>query len=175
MTADSVYVVSGIPGAGKTTVARLLARRFPVAAHIESDAIQALIVSGGRLPGEEPRAEWERQLRLRTRNVSLLADSFFAAGVVPVIDDVVVGPRLEHYLAELHARPVTLVVLAPPVETALARDAGREKRVAHLWTHLDGELRTTLAGRGLWLDTERLSAEETVAAIVERAGEGRVA
>ncbi|MBA2463263.1 MAG: AAA family ATPase [Actinobacteria bacterium] len=50
---DGVVLISGVPGAGKTTVARLLAQRLPLAAHIEADEIQNLIVSGGPAsPGE---------------------------------------------------------------------------------------------------------------------------
>jgi len=95
---EGAFLIAGVPGAGKTTVASFLARRFPRAAHIEADEIQNLIVSGGLHPQEEPLADSARQLRLRTTNVSPLADSFVAAGVLPVIDDTVVTrDRLADY------------------------------------------------------------------------------
>lgn len=173
----AVYLISGIPGAGKTTVARALAKQLPRAAHIEGDAIQNLIVSGGLHPQEEPRAEAQRQLCLRTRNVSLLADSFFEHGVTPVVDDVVAyEDRLQQYKTCIRSRPLVMVVLAPPLEICLARDSARvEKHVGHIWGHLDAVMRRELVDVGLWLDSSGLTPKQTVDSILKRAQEGVIA
>src|SRR3981189_2899706 len=81
-------LLTGIPGSGKSTVAAALAARFGMAAHIEVDALQQMIVSGGRWPSPSHDAEAARQIFLRARNACLLADSFVTAGFVPVLDDV---------------------------------------------------------------------------------------
>lgn len=165
-----VFLVSGPVGAGKTTVARRLAERLPLAAHIESDRFQDLIVSGGLHPHQEPREEAVRQLHVRTRNVSLVADSFFQSGITPVIDDVIVyRERLHEYASLIRSRPLALVMLAPPLQISLARDAARmEKHVGHIWGHLDGVMRQELTGTGLWIDNSGLSPNQTVDVILER-------
>ena len=166
-----VYLISGPVGAGKTTVARSLAKQLPFAAHIESDKIQDMIVSGGLPPsGQELEAEARRQLHLRTRNVALLADSSFESGVTPIIDDVVVyAARLRDYVKFIRSRPVALVMLAAPLEVSRARDAARaEKQVGHIWPHLDAVMRKELPERGLWIDNSTLNPDQTVELILER-------
>ena len=99
--ASVVYLVIGIPGSGKSTVSAALARQLERAAHIEADDLQALIVSSGHLPSPRHDPEADRQLLLRARHASLLARSFHAAGMVPVIDDVVVRKNhLDFYLEQ---------------------------------------------------------------------------
>jgi len=159
-----VWIINGIPGVGKSTVARALAGRYTRGVHIEGDRLQEYIVTGAVGPGESPADEEARQIHLNVRNQCLLARSFAQAGFVPVIDYVVVNrARLEEYRIHLDGLRIRFVTLAPGVEVALARDQARpEKTVAALWTHLDALMRTELSGVGLWVDSAPLTVEETV-------------
>jgi adenylate kinase family enzyme len=166
-----VFLISGIPGAGKTTVSRALAARFPRAAHLEGDAIGDLVVSGRVLPHEEPSDEAARQLLVRRRSICRIADTYADAGFVAVIDDVVVSPGvLATYEDELLTRPLVFVQLQPSLDVVRARDAGRDKTWFDVWSHLDAQMREWHPKPGLWLDTSDLSVEETVDAIVARRG-----
>jgi len=77
---QSVIVISGIPGAGRSTIAVLLARQCNRGVHQEAETLQRCIVSGGLWPNEAPQEEAMHQLRLRGRNAALLADSLTPVG-----------------------------------------------------------------------------------------------
>jgi predicted kinase len=166
----TLFVVSGTQGAGKSTVAQALARRFERGARVSADALHKMIVSGGRWPeGATMSGDAERQLRLRLQNACLLGRSFVAAGISAVIDDIVIGTRLDELLEMLAGERFVFVMLTPRLEVIRAREEGRGTSLWQQWEWLDDEIRTRTRRIGLWLDSSDLTLDETVDAILARA------
>jgi gluconate kinase len=175
LTDPSVVLVVGVPGAGKSTVARALAERLPRSACIEGDLVQHhFTVSGLVPPGGTPVQESDRQLALRWTNCALLARTFVSYGFTAVVEHAVSRRSwVDRFLAETDPAPLSLVVLAPRLEVALQRDRDRAtKQVADRFVHMDAELREELQGVGWWLDTSDLSVAESVDAVLAEGIQG---
>lgn len=173
----SAIVVSGLPGSGKSTVSRLVAARLNRAAHIEADRIQEMIVSGRvwpeGSPEPQPGLEATAQLALRLRTACLLARSFVDAGFTALVDDIVLGARMEQALLELEGLPRHVVVLAPPFAEVRQRWLDMASPFVDRWAWLEGEMDRT-PRTGLWLDTSGLDAEQVADAVVRRLDEAEV-
>lgn len=175
-----IIVITGVQGAGKSTIGPLLAARFKRSAFIDADDLHWMIVSGQNWitdPGDEIAPEAANQLRLRLHNGCLLARSFRDAGFTAVAVDIIMGERWGHLKEELRGVPFYFVVLAPDVDTVIVREASRGKKtlLGPAWAHyLDQEFRKTMAGIGIWIDTSKQTPEETVDEIMRRLDEGLV-
>ena len=99
----------------------------------------------------------------------MLADNFFGERFTVVVEHAASDRYwLDLFQGSLRARPLSIIVLAPDPRVAADRDRHRtEKQVAHLFGHMDADLRRNLADVGWWLDTSTLTVEQSVAAILD--------
>ena len=173
LTDDAAMVlITGIPAAGKSTVADRLARRFERGVHIRGDVFRRMVVTGRHEMTSTPSEEAWRQLRLRYRLAAQAADAYYEAGFSVVVQDVAIGPLLTTYVNAIRARPLVLVVLAPQPEVVARREAARTKVAyradAATITALDASLRQETPRIGLWIDTSTQSPDETIDEIIRR-------
>ena len=166
-----IYLLTGVAAAGKSTVADLLAQRFPRAVHVRGDVFRRMIVTGRAEPTPEMPSAAMEQLRLRYRVATTVADVYFDAGFVVVLQDVIVGRLLSEVVALLKSRPLFVVVLAPRRDVVAARAAAREKDAYAAWTvdQLYDVFERETPRIGLWLDSSDQTPDETVDEILNDA------
>lgn len=166
-------LVTGAPGAGKSTVARLLAARLSRSALVDAYVVGTMVVGGYVWPLGDPADEAARQVRLLTTNLCALAGNFLDAGFTPVLELVVPdAEQLDPFRRALGSRPLLLVVLDPGAEACRRRNRARAPQEQFFFDGYD-ELRASMRGGfgdlGWWFDTSALSAEQTVARILREA------
>ena len=171
-------MISGVCAAGKSTVARLLAKRFERGACVPGDAIRAMMVSGRFDMRPNAEAEALRQLALRYAGALSVADVFLNGGFDVVVEDVIVGPVLRDFLELVPVPEFHLVFLDPDAAAIERRERERHGTAYGAGKFSAGALQALLREEteriGLWLDSTQLSAQQTVEAIVADLDASRV-
>ena len=172
-------IVTGMPGAGKTTIADLVGRRLPRSAQVGGDAVNAMIRSGSVWFLGMPAEEALRQDELCNRNMCALANNFFDFGFTVLMDTVLADrAELDFFIALISPRPVRLVVLAPGIEVCKDRNAQREPQEQFDfdgYEELQADMLREFTDVGWWLDTADMTPEETADRIMaELRGRARV-
>jgi predicted kinase len=166
-------IVTGMPGAGKSTVTRLVAAQLPRSARLDGDVLNQMIVSGRVWALGEPADEAARQVALCNRNLCALAANFADAGFTPVIDWMIPSrEQLDLFTGLLAPRPVQFVVLAPGIKACRYRNTIRdpaERFDFDDYENLEAGMKRELGETGWWFDTSALTPAKTAEKIIREA------
>ncbi len=127
MTSGRIWLISGIPGAGKTTIERAVCARYSNAIHIPVDDLREFVVTGHALPIEWTH-ETTRQFALARGSAARMAADYSDEGFAVVIDDVMREEDIDQFTRHLSGRPLTKVALIPRLDVALARNRDRTNK-----------------------------------------------
>lgn len=171
LSMNKIIFITGMAGAGKSSVARLVARHFQKSLYIQVDELREKVVKGYAIPENGVFAvEVIQQFQMARSTATYMARLYASQGVDVVIDDVCVPSNfIEHY-AELFELPeVRRVLLYPKASVVIERITQRGGPMEHIQyvPAIYDFLVTMPKGGWIVLDSSKWTVEQTAHAVVE--------
>lgn len=181
MNKQPIFILTGAPASGKTSISKALLKRFPYGVHIPVDDLRGMVVSGVSNPIGSWDDETERQFGLARDSAALIAKTYAQSGFVVVIDDVIFPDAVtHHYGSILAAYDLYKVLLRPNITVTKARNKNRkidgdkaqlERIIQPIYAHFATFDLNEMEQDG-WciIDTSHISIEETVSEVIAQTG-----
>jgi energy-coupling factor transporter ATP-binding protein EcfA2 len=119
----SLLVITGPPGAGKSTVARILADRFKPSALVEGDSFFAFLAQGA-IPPWLPESKDQNDVVIQA--AASAAGRYTCGGYMTVYDGVVGPWFLPTFVTATGLARIDYLVLLPPLERCVERVGTRQ-------------------------------------------------
>jgi len=172
----SMIVITGPPGAGKSTVSRIVADSFETSVLLIGDEFHHFIRRGYVSPW---LPESERQNEVVIDSTAAAAVSYAMGGYLVVVDGIIGHWFLERWLAHVPDElPVSYIILRPSKDVAVRRAterAGERDLISSGPVVLMHDVFTERGGfDDHVLDSSEMTAEATATAILKLVDEGRL-
>ncbi|MBI4973610.1 AAA family ATPase [Candidatus Roizmanbacteria bacterium] len=160
-----ITIITGPPGAGKSTISKLYAQKQPNCVRIETDDMRHMVVSPHKAPWQGE--EGNRQLKLGIRNTCLLTHEFIKEGFEVVIVDFLTEYTFPFYKESLEKYNLKIIQLTATFDELKKRFIQRGKSVTEEEFKMLYDMQKLFTHFDYLIDNTALSPEETVDQIMK--------